>query len=196
VSRSPCPLCSTHPLINPPHTTKTLLNTHCDTLGMSLKCTGLSRILANVSLRSGPLNGVVAYYFLYVIIHSHERAPYTYNHFINKDPEGPPVHRRCVSLCCDYFRSDVFCAAVSSSPPRHVPLYLPSVPTNEFVRKFAVHDMVSTSGTCRQTRGQYIRPCTRPRRTPFVSDWIMTGMLPGSFDCFARSKSESIMWPD
>jgi hypothetical protein len=32
--------------------------------------------------------------------------------------------------------------------------------------------------------------------TPLVSECTMAGMPAGSFDCLARSKSESMMWPD
>lgn len=56
-----------------------------------------------------------------------------------------------------------------------------SVPTNEFVRKFAMHDLVSIVG-----RASVLAP---------FFPIIMVGLPPGS-DCLDRSKSESIMWPD
>ena len=56
-----------------------------------------------------------------------------------------------------------------------------SVPTNELVRKFAMHDLVSIVG--REVGVAPLRPT------------IIVGAPPGP-DCLERSKSESIMWPD
>jgi len=56
-----------------------------------------------------------------------------------------------------------------------------SVPTNEFVRKLFMHDLVST------WPGEFALPPFRPR--------IIVGFPPGS-DCLERSKSDNIMWPD
>lgn len=56
-----------------------------------------------------------------------------------------------------------------------------SVPTNEFVRKLAMQDLVSMVGS-------------DDVLVPFLPI-IMVGLPPGS-DCFDRSKSESMMWPD
>jgi hypothetical protein len=53
-----------------------------------------------------------------------------------------------------------------------------SVPTKEFVRKFAIHDFVSIAGR------EFEFAPFRPR--------IMVGFPPGS-DCFDRSKSDNIM---
>jgi hypothetical protein len=57
-----------------------------------------------------------------------------------------------------------------------------SVPTNEFVRKFAMHERVSMAGI------ESARP------PPFL-DSTMPG-LPPPPDCLERSKSDSMMWPD
>lgn len=56
-----------------------------------------------------------------------------------------------------------------------------SVPTNELVRKSAMHDRVSIVG-----RDVVL--------APFLPT-IIVGFPPGA-DCFERSKSESMMWPD
>lgn len=56
-----------------------------------------------------------------------------------------------------------------------------SVPTNEFVRKFAMQDLVSMVGN-------------DDVLVPFLPI-IMVGLPPGS-DCLDRSKSESMIWPD
>ena len=56
-----------------------------------------------------------------------------------------------------------------------------SVPTNEFVRKLAMQDLVSIVGS-------------ELVFVPFLP-MIMVGFPPGS-DCFDRSKSDSIMCPD
>lgn len=56
-----------------------------------------------------------------------------------------------------------------------------SVPTNEFVRKLAMHDLVSIVGSDVEL-------------VPFLP-MIMVGLPPGS-DCFERSKSDSMMCPD
>ncbi len=56
-----------------------------------------------------------------------------------------------------------------------------SVPTKEFVRKFAMHDLVSMVGN--EVGVAPLRPT------------IIVGAPPGS-DCFERSKSDNMMWPD
>lgn len=56
-----------------------------------------------------------------------------------------------------------------------------SVPTNELVLKSAMHDRVSIVGS-------------DVVLAPFLPT-IIVGFPPGA-DCFDRSKSESIMWPD
>lgn len=56
-----------------------------------------------------------------------------------------------------------------------------SVPTNEFVRKSAIHDFVSIVG-----KDDGPLPL-RPK--------IMVGAPPGP-DCLDRSKSDNMMWPD
>jgi hypothetical protein len=56
-----------------------------------------------------------------------------------------------------------------------------SVPTKEFVRKFAIHDFVSMAGML----------CDVPLRLAKR----MPGRPPES-DCLERSKSDNIMWPD
>lgn len=120
-------------------------------------------MLAKVSFRSWPLKGVVAYY------HRSEntvgqlglspcsgRHVDTHNHLINEDPQRPPVYCCCVSLRCNDFGRDVFYVATLNNAKNHElrvhaarwTARLPSVPTKEFVRKLAVHDMVSISGTC------------------------------------------------
>jgi hypothetical protein len=57
-----------------------------------------------------------------------------------------------------------------------------SVPTNEFVLKFAIQDLVSIVGKL------FEEVPLRPLR-------IIVGRPPVS-DCFDRSKSDNIMWPD
>ena len=57
-----------------------------------------------------------------------------------------------------------------------------SVPTKEFVRKSAMHDLVSTRGYPDE-----VEPFRVPR--------IMVGAPPAS-DCFDRSKSDNMIWPD
>jgi hypothetical protein len=56
-----------------------------------------------------------------------------------------------------------------------------SVPTNELVRKLAMHDLVSMVGS-------------EFGLVPFLP-MIMVGLPPGS-DCFERSKSDNMMCPD
>lgn len=56
-----------------------------------------------------------------------------------------------------------------------------SVPTKEFVRKSAIHDLVSMVGS--ELEDVPLRPT------------IMVGAPPGP-DCFDRSKSDNMMWPD
>lgn len=56
-----------------------------------------------------------------------------------------------------------------------------SVPTKELVRKFAMQDFVSMVGN------EFVLVPLRPI--------IIVGFPPGS-DCFDRSKSDNIMWPD
>lgn len=65
-----------------------------------------------------------------------------------------------------------------------------SVPTKEFVRKLAMQDLVSMVG--REVEFGFEEMPPPPERE---FDRIMVGAPPGS-DCFERSKSESIMWPD
>ena len=56
-----------------------------------------------------------------------------------------------------------------------------SVPTNEFVRKLAIHDFVSIVGS---------ECCEAP-----PLETIMVGAPPGS-DCLDKSKSDNIICPD
>lgn len=56
-----------------------------------------------------------------------------------------------------------------------------SVPTKEFVRKLAMQDFVSMVGN--EVAVAPLRPT------------IIVGAPPGS-DCFERSKSDNIIWPD
>ena len=56
-----------------------------------------------------------------------------------------------------------------------------SVPTKEFVRKLLIHDFVSIVGN--DVGDVPLRPS------------IIVGAPPGS-DCFERSKSDSMIWPD
>ena len=56
-----------------------------------------------------------------------------------------------------------------------------SVPTNELVRKLAIHDFVSIVGN--EVGVAPLRPT------------IMVGAPPGS-DCFDKSKSDNMIWPD
>lgn len=73
----------------------------------------------------------------------------TYNHLINEDTQCPPVYRGGMALSCDNLRRNVLCVGskdeLASNHP-HGPRHIPSVPTNEFVRKLAVQVIVSTSG--------------------------------------------------
>jgi len=61
-----------------------------------------------------------------------------------------------------------------------------SVPTNEFVRKFAIQDFVSIVGSDVEFGFEEMPPEEREEA------WIIVGAPPGS-DCLDRSKSESIM---
>jgi hypothetical protein len=57
-----------------------------------------------------------------------------------------------------------------------------SVPTKELVRKLFMHDLVSIVGRLFE-------------EVPFRPLRIMVGRPPGS-DCFDKSKSDNMMWPD
>jgi len=134
--------------------TKNRNYTYRDTLGESRKCTGSSRMLSNVSFRSWPLNGVVAYY-------RHPPKPYlarrlmcgcavgTHHHLVNENSQCPPVHGSGMAFRTNHLWRNIFCPKDHQTSihcqPRLPPL--PSVPTNELVRKCAVHDIVSTNGT-------------------------------------------------
>ena len=64
-----------------------------------------------------------------------------------------------------------------------------SVPTNEFVLKFAIQDFVSIVGRLLLFGFEVMPPDERE------DAYIIVGAPPGS-DCLERSKSESMMWPD
>ena len=88
---------------------------------------------------------------MYVNIPTSNSLLGTYDHLINKDTKRPPVHRCRVALRCDDFRCNVLCNQSDNRPSnRNLRGPRPSVPTNEFVRKFAVHVIVSTNGICKK----------------------------------------------
>lgn len=142
----------------------------------------------------------------------------TDDHFVNEDPKRPPIHRGCMARPFDHFRSDVLCFPTKTKIISLRPTELrkgggtqkkedePSVPTNEFVRKSAMHDRVSTIGIYipppSQPHSTGVTPKTRRgrkqcERTPVDAlVRISAGAPPGSPDCFERSKSESMIWPD
>ena len=130
------------------------------------------------------------------LAHTSNRLLGTYDHLINKDTKRPPVHRCRVALRCDDFRCNVLCNQ-SDNRPSNRNLgegARPSVPTNEFVRKLAVHVIVSTNGTCKILRKQ--ETISHSKLTPLCSECTIVGIPLGSFDCFARSKSDNMMCPD
>ena len=159
-------------------------------------------MLSKVSLRFSPLKGVVAYCRVgqhMVSIHSGTFSPrWTYDHLVNQDSEGPPIHGGRVPRRLYHLRRYVLCAMddVNSGLPYSTRRRgtVPSVPTNEFVRKSAVHDRVSIKGI--YTLISVVLRSMWICHTPFSTWWIVAGRPPGSPDCFARSKSDSIMCPD
>jgi hypothetical protein len=69
-----------------------------------------------------------------------------------------------------------------------------SVPTNEFVLKSAIQDLVSTNIVCPSAHFPDVR---RNQLTPFgPPDLIVAGAPPGSPDCFDKSKSDNMICPD
>ena len=87
--------------------------THGEVLGESLKCTGIFKMLENVSSRVPPLNGVVAY-CREVNPSSRQPGPRkgkignTDDHLVDQDTQRPPIHGRCVPMCVDHLGGDVF----------------------------------------------------------------------------------------
>ena len=68
-------------------------------------------------------------------------AETTHDHLEYQNTKSPPVDRARMSTSFDHFRRDVFSTSVGAWRQTDD---TPSVPTNEFVRKSAMHERVST----------------------------------------------------
>lgn len=172
----------------PPRDTVTHLVTGLD----SGKVTSFFRTFANVAFRLGPLKGVVANYTSSASRRNAMGA--TYNHLVDEDTKRPPVDSGSMSAALDHLWRDIFYDP-STSFFEPTAGNTPSVPTNEFVRKSAMHDRVST-------RNIYI-PTVRPIHPDLIGQltpleplcFIPAGAPPGSPDCLDRSKSDNMICP-
>jgi len=177
--------------------------TYNDTLGLSRKYNARSLIFLNVSSRSSPLNGVVAYWQQSIPLRQY--TPNINLHTIRTIISYiriPSVHQSTAAVCP--------CAAITSGA-----MY--SIKKKTTLSKFKKIPPCVTNLQSQQTSLFYISPCMSscPRAesthahqfthnvhgnscspTPFGSVRTIVGITFGSRDCLARSKSDNMICPD